>query len=537
MKIVLIYPYFIDRRIHEDDVRPVPMGVYSVAAVLKEENHDVDIWNWHNMGDRKEQIRAVLEEKQPDVIGFSILHGNRWGGIEISRIAKQCLPHVKIVFGGIGATFLWKHFLDHFPEIDFIVLKEGEYPFLELIRWMEKGNGTCPEHIKGIACRKNNHGYKTADPEPVTDLDKLPIPSKYFVYQHISTTRGCAWDCNFCGSPRFWDRKVRFRSPENVVHELEMLRDKGLSHFFVSDDTFTLDKERVIRICKGIIGRELHITWNAISRVDRVDDDMLLWMRKAGCIQISYGIESGSKKIRGLLNKRIKEEDVKKAFRLTRYYGILPRAYFMYGSPGETWESIEESLALMHEIKPLSVIFYILDLFPGTTLFEDLKKEKNIPDDYWLHRSEGIMYFELDNSLTEDMILSFGKHMRETFYKNLHKYMDEIELIDREDMKELHADFYSRLAMTLTHGDYSRVETIRNRERIARRCFKKSLEYCPNQRAYLGLGIMYQKRRRFKESIKILSEGLAYFPEDPDLNQCIGISYMHVDDSDTGEKR
>ena len=111
MKILLIYPYFLNTRVYTtEDVRAVPLGVYYVAAVLKENGYDVEILNWHNINATPHIIRETLEEKKPDIIGFSILNANRWGGIEIARTARQINPRVEIVFGGIGATFLWKHF-------------------------------------------------------------------------------------------------------------------------------------------------------------------------------------------------------------------------------------------------------------------------------------------------------------------------------------------------------------------------------------------------------------------------------------------
>ena len=117
-------------------------------------------------------------------------------------------------------------------------------------------------------------------------------------------------------------------------------------------------------------------------------------MRKAGCIQISYGVESGSEKIRGRLNKNIDKGEIKKAFELTRKYGILARAYFIYGCPEETWDTIKETLDLIEEIEPLSIIFYILDIFPGTALYEDFIKRTDSNDDVWLERIEDILYFE-----------------------------------------------------------------------------------------------------------------------------------------------
>ncbi|NIV99649.1 B12-binding domain-containing radical SAM protein, partial [Candidatus Saccharibacteria bacterium] len=125
MKILLIYPYFLEKRLHLEDVSVVPQGVFYIAALLKKHSYDVEILNWHNINTSPQNIRSELAEKNPDVIGLSILHANRWGGIDIAQIAKQVNPEVKIVFGGIGATFLWSHFLAHFHQVDYVIIGEG----------------------------------------------------------------------------------------------------------------------------------------------------------------------------------------------------------------------------------------------------------------------------------------------------------------------------------------------------------------------------------------------------------------------------
>ena len=528
MKIVLIYPYFLDDRLHAEDVRVVPIGLYYIGALLKENNYDVEILNWHNVNKTPQKIEETLKERKPDVIGFSIVHANRWGGIDISKIAKQILPGVKIVFGGIGTTFLWEQLLTHFKEIDFAVLGEGEYSFLNLIRCIEKENYDGINKIDGIAFRKGGKVVKTGSAEVIQELDRLPMPSKYFELQHMISSRGCPANCTFCGSPQFWGHKVRFHSPEYFVEQMEQLYRKGITFFYVSDDTFTMRKDRVIQICKKIIEKDLKITWFAISRVNYVNEEMLYWMRRAGCIQISYGVESGSEKIRDMLNKNIKTDDIRRAFTLTTMYGILARAYFIYGSPGESWETIQETIDLICEIKPLSIIFYILDIFPGTALYEDFKRRTKLNDDVWLKKIEDIMYFESDPQLSEDMILAFGQKLRSDYYSHLQEFADAVQLVDKKDLYKSHADFLSRLAMTFSHGDYAVIEAIPEKEEIAQRLYKRALSYHPNQRAYIGLGIIKQKHREYEESVRILAEGMKQFPESESLNTCLGISYMNL---------
>ncbi|MFC1828241.1 radical SAM protein [Thermodesulfobacteriota bacterium] len=528
MKILLIYPYWLEERLHTEDVVVVPIGVYYVASLLKENGYDTEILNWHNINETPHRIREILMEKNPDVIGFSILQANRWGGIEIARIAKDINPGVKIVFGGSSPTFLWEHFLTHFPEIDVVVVGEGEYPFLNLVKCIEKSDDLHLEDIDGIAFRKDGRIIKTREAEPIRNLDELPNPAKYFEYQHLSLTRGCTGKCKFCGSPKFWGTRVRSHSADYFIEQLELLYSKGVTFFYFSDDTFTFNKKIVIEICKRIIEKNLMITWVAISRVNFVSEEVVSWMRKAGCIQISYGVESGSEKIRKILNKKINTDQVEKAFAITALYGILPRAYFIYGNPGESPRTIRESIDLIRKIKPLVIHFFILSIFPGTALYSEYKKKLNVTDDIWLKRIEEIKYFETDPRLSREKVLAFGRELRSTYYAHLPAIVEEIHLVDREELFPLHSEFCSRLGMTFDQGDYSLIDAVKGKERISEKLYTKALTYYPNPRAYLGLGILKQKSGDYEASIDILSKGVASFQQDMHLNLCLGISYMNI---------
>lgn len=528
MKILLIYPYWLEKRTRTEDVVVPPIGIYYVGAVLKANHYDVEILNWHSINQTPAKIEKTLLEKKPDVIGFSILQANRWGGIEIARIAKQIDPQVKIVFGGVSATFLWEHFLTHFAEIDFVVIGEGEYTFLNLIRYLAKDDDVHPDDIRGIAFRKDGKIVRSEPAEPIHDLDQLPVPAQYFEYQHLSLTRGCPGKCNFCGSPEFWGPKVRFHSTDYFVDELERLYHKGITFFYFSDDTFSINKDRVVEICKKILKRKIKIVWVAIARVDHMNAELLAWMRKAGCIQISYGVESGSPKIRAALNKKIRTADIEKAFDITLQYGILPRAYFIYGCPGESHATIRETIDLISRIKPLVIHFFVLSIFPGTALYSKLKQNLNITDDIWLKRIEDIKYLETDPRLSEELVSSFGQTLRTQYYQRLPAMIDAIELVDEKEFYPLHSDFCSRLGMTFDHGDYSQIDAIKNKEKIAAKLYQKALQYYPDARAFLGLGIFYQKNRDYERSIDILLKGLKRFPDDEQLNICMGVSLMNT---------
>ncbi len=528
MKILLINPYCLDPRIQDYDIRVPPIGLYFIGAALMAEGHACKILNFYNMQGKGQMIKDEIKSFAPDLVGISILHANRWGGIDIAQISKSVLPRVPVVFGGPGASFLWHHLLTHFPEVDYVVIGEGEKTMLSMVRLLDADAAGDIPTLPGVAYRKGGKVTRNDPPPFIQPLDSLPDPSRYFTFQHVVSSRGCPWNCAFCGSPRIWKRKVRFHSPEYFVGQLENLRKSGITFFYVSDDTFTLQRERVIRICRLILERGLDITWAAISRVNHVDEEILYWMRRAGCMQISFGVESGSPKIRKALNKKLSNSQIQKAFEMASSFGLMPRAYFIYGSPGETKKTIDESIRLMERIRPLSAIFYILDIFPGTALYDQFKKRTGTGDEIWLKRIEDIMYFETDSSLSKESVLDFGKRLRKAFYKKLPRFADSLSLVDKKELYPLHADFLSRLGMTFGFGDYASIKDIPSPQSTAERLFKRALGFCPDHRAYLGLSMLLQRKGLHEDVLKLLDKALRHFPSSRELQMCRGVSLMNT---------
>ncbi len=528
MKILLVYPCFIDNRIDETDISAVPMGLYYIGALLSHHGHQVNLLNRYAPGTPAGDIVPFVNDIKPDIVGFSIVHANRWGGIDMAERVKKINPAIVTVFGGVGATFLWRHLLTHFPQIDYVVVGEGEFTFLGLVEALAGDRKQSLSGIKGLAYRNGKEVIHTGPPDLIEDLDRLPDPARYFSCQHVAISRGCPQNCTFCGSPAFWGRRVRFHSADYFVRQLRLLYEKGVRFFYVSDDTFTLKKALAISVCRAIIREKLSITWAAISRVDLVDEEILYWMRRAGCVQISYGVESGSDEIREKLNKRISREQIIRAFAQTIRHGIMARAYFIYGSPGENDDTIQASLDLIEEIKPLSIVFYILTLFPGTALYRDYLEASDRTDDIWLKRMEDLPYFETDPDLSRSAVKEFGRKLREAFYEQLPAFALAPNLIDDPDLSAGHADFYSRLAMTFTHGDYAANPHIKNKQKLAEQLYRQALIWNPDHRAFLGLGMLYQQQGDSQASLDILSRGLQYFPDSEPLHLCLGTTCLNL---------
>jgi len=536
MKIFFVNPSCLDPRITSDDAKEIPIGIYYMAALLLDRGFDARILNLAALeGETLNTFNAVIEKEKPDLIGFSVTNPNRINAVACAKEAKKRLPHACILFGGPAPTFMAAHLFSVCPEVDIMVQGEGESTLLSIVQALAqipKKGKTAKEasirKIKGIALWENGKLVETGPCDPIADLDSLPHPSRYFVYQHLSMSRGCPGKCTFCGSPKFWgSHHIRCHSALWFAEEIKTLAQRGVTHFFISDDTFTMDRERVIELCRLLIAADLRITWNAISRVDYIDKELLFWMRQAGCIQISFGVESGSQRIKRVLGKPISNEACIQAFALTISYGIMARAYFIYGSPGETDETIKASCDLLIRLAPLSTIFYLLVIYPGTHLYRQALQKKLITDEIWHQKIEDLPWFELDETLDFPRVKAFGDRLRNTFFDHLPQFVSQIELVEDKRLYPFHADFLSRLAMTFAQGEYAQDPRIKTPEKIAQHLFTRALSYSPDPRAFMGIAMALQRQKQFSKAVIHLTKGLEHFPGSRELSVCMGVCHMN----------
>ena len=524
VRILLFHPRMLEDRIHLEEVTAPPMGLFQVAAALKAAGHEVELINLYGLEAGPEALTRLFSQVKPELIGFSVVNANRLAALEIAALAKRAHPAVRTMLGGPAASSLWRFFLGNFDQVDYVVVGEGDRTVAALARAVAAGEEEGLNDLPGLALRRDGRPRYNGPADRIKDLDRLPDPADWYNFRHLALSRGCPENCRFCGSPRLWGRRVRFYSPAYLVKSLVKLHGRGISHFYISDDTFTLKPELTVEVCRRIIDQGLKITWQAISRIDLISAELLGWMRKAGCIQISYGVEHGDEGIRRTLGKRFGDDQVETAFRLTTAHGIMPRAYFIYGCPGETDDHIRVTQQLIDRIRPLGTVFYILDLFPGTDLYDQAAQRMGWDDDLWLDRREDVLYYETDPELTEQTILDRGERLRNFFRSRISAYADRIELADRPDLVVHQADFLSRLGMTFSRGDYA--ETI-NHNQTAESLFRRALDLAPDGRAYLGLALLAQSAGRWSLAEARLADGLNIFPDDQPLHLARTVNLMN----------
>jgi len=365
-----------------------PLGIAWLAAVLRENGFgnviliDSVINKYSN-----QQIIDLLKKQDPDIIGLSFGTQNRFLAFDTAREIKKNFPAIPIVVGGPHPTLTAEDTLRSIPEIDIVGRGEGEYTFLDLVKAINKKEELY--RIKGISF-KNKKGQIIHNPnrEPIADLDTLPMPARDLlsiddykqtiplsdkICTSMINSRGCPYNCVYCSTSEQWGHKIRHRSPQNVVDEIEyLMKNYKLDGVGFFDDVFTMDRVRVIEICKEIIKRNLNIYWWCEARANTIDAELVEWMKKSGCEHISMAIESGSNRILKNIKKAITVEQGIEAAKIIKKAGIKLKVFFMHGLPGETYEDIKKTVFLSryleHKIGVDEATQSLTIVYPGTEL-------------------------------------------------------------------------------------------------------------------------------------------------------------------------
>lgn len=298
---------------------------------------------------------------------------------------KQINPRLKTLVFGSHPTFMPKQTLS-LKSIDFIAMREPEMIIKELA---ESINNKKPlKNILGLGWKENGSIHINDFHPLVENLDDLPIPDRdllpqgidYFnpivkriPYTTMMTSRGCPGSCTFCSSPSFYGKKYRLQSADRVFEEIEYLKRKGFKEIFFRDETFTASKKRVHDICEKIISKNIDITWICSTRIDSIDLETMRLMKKAGCHMIRVGVESGVQSLLNNIKKNITTEQTRQVFKWTHQIGLDTHAHCMLGVPGETQNTVSQTINFVKEIDPTIVTFGICTPYPGTALFESIK--------------------------------------------------------------------------------------------------------------------------------------------------------------------
>lgn len=438
MKILLINPPIRQTiescmpKILEEDLEYLPpLGLMSLAGYLLEKSsHQVEILDCQVERLNYQELEEILKQKNFDAVGITAMTFTIIDVITTARIIKKVKPLAKIILGGPHVN-VYPNETMKIAAFDFLILGEGEETIKLLLDNLN--NQARLVNIKGLVFRQGDKIINTGCNKFLENLDDLPFPArtlvpykKYFsilaknkVVTTMFTSRGCPYNCLFCDRPHL-GKVFRARSANNVVKEFKKCQELGIGEIFIYDDTFTIDRQRVVDICKKLIDLKLKIDWDIRARVNTVDEELIKLMKQAGCQRIHYGVEAGTDKILKVLRKGITREMVEKAFKWTKKAKIQTVAYFMIGSPQENEEDIMESIKFAKKINPDFIHVSITTPFPATDLYLEGLCSGIIKVDYWKKFAENPVPDFIpppwEEIFTKDQLVALLKKFYQSFY-------------------------------------------------------------------------------------------------------------------------
>jgi|GEM_PF-1242200 len=411
----------------------INLGLAYLASSLNAAGFQTSILDLNRYPLDDENLIGYAQKRNPILIGISIKTATAREGARLATLLRGHCPRAHISCGGPHMTLCAEQFLTESPHIDSGIVSEGEHAIVELAKAIRDKGDIC--EIPNIAWR-NRDKVVVNSWKPPQDLNILPFPDldaiEGFSWENfrypIVTSRGCPFDCIYCCVNKLTgSRKWRFRKPENVVQELEtVVRDKGITHFEIWDDNFTLDLKRAKQICRLMTEKELNLSWychNGI-RADRIDLELAKLMKQAGCTSVAFGIESGNPKTFDSIKKGEPLSAVVEAVRLVKKVGINAVGYFIIGLPGDNLERFIETVRFQRKLKLHHYVFGMLIPYPHTEVWDMVEQNGTMFCEITetQHFSDDIVpiSFELPSFPKEDMVRAFY----------IAKYFDLLETVD-----------------------------------------------------------------------------------------------------------
>jgi len=438
-----------------------PLGLGYIAALLERDGYGVAIEDCQCLELDHEGLTARLKKFGPDIVGISATTPTFASTLITARTVRRSLPNAVVVIGGAHVTALPRETLAY-DCFDVGVIGEGDYTALELVGHIEKNGIGGLEKIPGIVFRKNGEFHETERRTFIKNLDEVPFPARHLLpplsmyhpaptsYRrlpnaHLLTSRGCAGArCLFCDRGGF-GFQVRFRSVENVFAEIEeLINVYGARDLKFFDDTFTLDKRRVIRICEEFKKRKMDIPWCCLARANTVNREVLKAMKEAGCWEILFGLESMDQNVLTNLMKFTTVEQNVQAVKQCQEVGISVRANFVVGSPFDTLDTMETDLREAIRLNMEFAHFNKFTPYPGSELYRMLTNEGyRFDSTTWesqLDLKGKIMYHP--KSMTEDQYREWLIESHKRYYMRPRYILKQLSGIRRpEDAKRLWEGF------------------------------------------------------------------------------------------------
>lgn len=401
-----------------------PIGAAAVGAAARKAGHEVEAVDLCFTDSAERDVTAAIDRFRPDVVGVSLrnldnsAYPENTSYIDDYRMLMSWVrgcSAAPVVLGGAGFTVMPSTILEAL-HADYGIVGEGEISFPWLLERV--GAGARPSGDCDVSCQPVNGGLLLSSTRRLRRLDVAEVPARDLFdarryYErggclNVQTKRGCCFECVFCSYPLIEGSKVRVRSPESVVDEIAALREQlEVRHIFFVDNIFNFPLPHAKRICEQIIRRGLRVEWSGYLNPKFVDEELVRLMAESGCRGVEFGTDSGAATMIANLRKEFDAEDLRRASRLCREHGIKFAHSLIFGGPGETEGTVDETLALMDELAPTAVIAFTgIRVLPGTGMVEIALRDGQIDaDDNLLHPK-----FYVSASLGEALIDRIERH-------------------------------------------------------------------------------------------------------------------------------
>jgi len=383
---------------------PLSLGyIASYINKYSDTKHPIQIID-ENAGDL---IEDELPKNEPDIIGITATTPQIIDADRIATFIKENYPQIPIILGGVHVSSIPEQTLKEFKNFDIGVVGEGELTFLELVNLYRK-NSFAPKTLKnvnGVVFRNNDKTIVTRPRPLIENIDTIPFPARHLLKMReyylnprsvvrgfikrstqIMTSRGCPYNCVFCASHIIHRNRFRTHSPQYVIREIEhLINEYKIEALYFQDDTFSINKQRVEKICKMMIEKEINrkLIWSVQLRANLIsknDIGLLKLMKDAGCVQTEFGFESGNERVLSLLKKNsVTVKQNSDAIKLCKKIGFRVLGNFMIGSPTETIKEINDTKKFIIKHKDMldNISIHLTTPYPGTDLW-GICKQKNL---------------------------------------------------------------------------------------------------------------------------------------------------------------
>ena len=378
-------------------------------------------------------VRELLEAA-PRYVGITLFTVGVWGAASIARKLKQARPETIVIVGGPHMSSMGPETMERFTDFDYAIVGEGELPLVDLLRELENGGDLAS--VPALLYREEGQIKRTPALPVNKVLDELPMPAwdllpgfprayppAIFDFPRgpvatIAASRGCPFHCRFCDTSTFGAKIRRYSAPKVFAMMKHLQEEYGVRHVMFVDDLFLAVREKVEELCHLILQEGLKMTWTCTARVDTVKPDVLELMKRAGCWEISFGLESGSDELLASMDKLARVEKSEQAVGWTADAGIRTKGLFMLGYPGETRESIELTRSFVRRIPMTIMNLTKFTPYPGSPVYRDLFGT-NIRDDAW-EKMNGMNFVWAPEGFTVEELDREYQRTLKAFYRRPH---------------------------------------------------------------------------------------------------------------------